>query len=97
MPFIKKERREVIEKHGLRGLDKIEPGDLCYFHYKLMVDLWKTNPRWTTAHYIMKSFGLTDPLPSDDDLIAAHLAWQVFFQLYVMPYELKKRAENGDI
>ena len=100
MPFIKQWRRSIIELKGLEALeltDAIEPGDRCYVYYSQMVGAWRANPRWTTAHNIMKSFGLTEPIASDDDFIAAHLAWQVFFQLYVMPYELKKRKENGDI
>ena len=97
MPFIKQERREVIEKRGLNGLDKFEPGDKCYVYYKRMVVAWRANPRWTTAHELGKKFGLTEPIESDDDLVAAHLAWDVFFALHVMPYELEKRKLNGDI
>jgi len=32
-----------------------------------------------------------------DDYAAMWLAWQVFFQLHVIPYELEKREANGDI
>jgi hypothetical protein len=75
-----------------------------------MVDRWKSNPRWTTAHEIYKGVILHrdshDTYDSEhsslacelcDKLVSHELAWQVFFQLYVMPYELKKREENGDI
>jgi hypothetical protein len=98
MPFIAQERRDlvaVIEKC------KLQPGDLCYIYYKGMVDQWNANPRWTTAHKIKKElmFGnLTEDFSeSEDEIIAEQLAWEVFFELHVMPYELKKRAENGDI
>jgi hypothetical protein len=75
-----------------------------------MVERWKKEPRWTTAHKIyidvMRHAAIHDCDNCHDeedectlcDGVAAHdLAWQVFFQLYVMPYELKKREENGDI
>ena len=97
MPFIEQERRQTIDAAGLESLDKIQPGDLCYIHYKNMLDQWRENPSWTTAHEIYKHwFTNTDP-NYDDDAVAAQLAWQVFFQLYVMPYELEKRKLNGDV
>jgi len=97
MPFIEKWRRETIEKHGLDGLSVIQPGDRCYVAYKNMVDQWKVNPRWTTAHEIFKSWARSIEVTGEDDIIAGRLAWEVFFQIYVMPYELKKRSENGDV
>ena len=97
MPFIKPERRDTIERIGLAQLQIIEPGDRCYVYYKAMVDKWKLEPRWTTAHNIMTEFYANSHLLDDDDVVAKRLAWEVFFQLYVMPYELKKREENGDI
>jgi hypothetical protein len=105
MPFIEKGRRMIIKDWGLEKLDEIQPGDRCYFFYKNMVDEWKANPHWTTAHHIYKDMlsgivGEKDVelrTENDDDDIAYLLAWQIFFQLYVMPYELKKREENGDV
>jgi hypothetical protein len=86
----------------------ITPGDRCYSFYKSMVNKWKRNPRWTTADEIYRNIiDHRHNLDSGDNVIhseiafeyqvARELAWQVFFQLYVMPYELKKREENGDI
>ena len=97
MPFIKRVRRDTIDLRGIEALDIIEPGDRCYKFYKAMVEQWKAEPRWTTAHNIMKDAPMQvyDSIP--DDMVAQRLAWEVFFQLYVMPYELKKRKENGDI
>ena len=97
MPFITQERRKIIDEQGLEGLDVIQPGDLCYVYYKQMVDRWKANPRWTTAHRIYKDLHEFPSNVSPDQCVAKDLAWQVFFQIYVMPYEEKKRAENGDI
>jgi hypothetical protein len=94
MPFITKDRRALIEANKLRHEDFV-PGDLCYTYYKPMVDKWRINPSWTTADSLYR-----DVLRHNftiEDAAAAQLAWQVFFQLYVMPYELKKRGENGDI
>ena len=98
MPFIEKWRREIIEKFGLDGLAVIQPGDRCYVHYKNMVDRWHEKPSWTTAHAIFKEWALhTEHETNPDELIASRLAWEVFFQIHVMPYEIKKRSENGDI
>jgi hypothetical protein len=110
MPFITQERREAIDNDTLT---KYEPGDFCYIYYKDMVEKWKKKPRWTTAHNIYKEMierlgGASwdadnpelEPYIRDITLqrkAAYQLAWQVFFQIYVMPYELKKRDENGDI
>ena len=93
MPFIVQDLREKLDNSPWFA-DK--PGELCYLYYKEMVDRWRANPRWTTAHEIFRN--MIDDTPEDKDKFAAsRLAWQVFFQLYVMPYELKKREENGDI
>ena len=102
MPFIEQRRRDAIYASGLWGLKELgdlQPGDRCYFFYKQMVDEWKKNPKWTTAHEIYKNRNrIKEKFSIDyDDKIAIELAWQVFFQLHVMPYELKKREENGDI
>ena len=95
MPFITQERRDMIGALVLNG--STQPGDLCYIHYKKMVDQWKANPRWTTAHEIYKDL-IFGPVPEGlDNEAAKELAWQVFFQLHVMPYEENKRKLNGDI
>ena len=97
MPFILPWRRKAIAEHGLNGFDEIQPGDRCYVHYKQMVDKWRANPRWTTAHDIFKNLMLGDYLEDGDDATARGLAWWVFFSLHVLPYEKQKREENGDI
>ena len=55
-----------------------------------MVNKWKANPRWTTAHNIYKDM-------TQNCSIAKGLAWQCFFYFHVLKYEEKKRDENGDI
>jgi hypothetical protein len=96
MPFIKPERRPIIDEKGLWALDEIQVGDYCYEFYKPMVDRWRANPRWTTAHEIYRD--MIRSVNKDWDMQAAYeLAWQVFFIKYVWPYEQKKIEENGDI
>jgi hypothetical protein len=99
MPFIKQNRRELA---GKGQLPDTQVGDICYMMYKPMVDEWKKNPCWTTAHHIKKSMlhglhlthvgGL-----ACDDCTARHLAWDVFLYKYVLPYENQKELENGTI
>ena len=99
MPFIKQERREA----ALKGqLPDTQVGDRCYRFYKPMVDAWRKEPRWTTAHSLYKGMlhGLHMSHMANvpcDDCIAAQLAWQVFFMKFVWPYELEKEKENGEI
>lgn len=97
MPFIVQSRRFTVDTQGLEALDEIQPGDRCYVYYKPMVEAWRANPRWTTAHEIYRDMVLYAWAEDDDNVTAIELAWQVFFNLYVMPYELKKQKENGDI
>lgn len=94
MPFITQERRKLIDNGSLPREDW-EPGDLCYHYYRAMVRDWKLTPRWTTAHHIYQN--VLSHNFTVEDAAAIQLAYKVFFNLYVMPYELKKRAENGDV
>lgn len=96
MPFIEQWRRNVIAQQGLEGLEAVVPGDRCYVHYKHFVDEWNNEPRWATVHRLLMEMNNIF-FPTDDEEVAAALAWQVFFNIHVMPYELLKRAENGDI
>jgi hypothetical protein len=105
MPFIKQEIRKSLEQ----GEVCKQFGDLCYLAYKSMIGLWKTQPRWTTYHIILKTVQ-NDPISiygedlqktvrfDSEDLVTAVLAAEkVFFMKYVWPYELEKEAENGEI
>lgn len=90
MPFVTPEHRA--------NPDPLIPGDLCYRHYKRMVDRWNRERRWTTAHNIyLDLIKAKRDTPVGDDIAAHDLAWQVFFILKVMPYEEEKIEENGDI
>jgi len=101
MPFITQERREQLENFEA-NMFPLGPGDRCYLYYKEMVREWKGDPCWTTAHEIYKrilnipehgSVECGDP----DNYVAMHLAWQVFFLWYVVPYEEEKEEINGSI
>lgn len=99
MPFIKLKQRRKIDHNGLKSTTNV--GDICYFYYtNYMINVWKKTPRWTTAHYIrqrmIKETGINSKL-SLEKITAYKLAWEVFFQRFVMPYEQKKIKENGDI
>ena len=87
MPFVTQEHRDKP--------DITIPGDRCYIYYKKMVDEWKKSPRWTTADALYHFVKTEDILLSEQ--VAKELAWQVFFQKYVMPYEDLKGKENGTI
>ena len=94
MPFVTPERSKYLNEGGT----VVEHGDRCYNFYAPMVEAWKLEPRWTTAHNIYKRMKQEKQwLYEFDDEAAYELAWQVFFQLHVMPYELEKRNLNGDI
>jgi len=104
MPFITSESRRMTDTIGPSTV-----GDRCFLHYREMLRAWRTSPRWTTAHELYRDMvmrpGLDMPdfldkaLDSDykDDRAARELAWQVFFSLHVLPYEILKRTENGEV
>lgn len=96
MPFVAQEHRN--------SPDLNIPGDRCYLAYVHMINEWKKEPRWTTADRLFTELTLAKENCASktrhhpcERCVAADLAWQVFFQLHVMPYEHKKRQENGDI
>lgn len=83
MPF-------VNDEHRLSPQTDI-PGDRCYLEYRGMIRKWSASPRWTTADEIASKL-VPDPWAR-----ARWLAFLVFFTLHVMPYEIKKREENGEV
>lgn len=93
MPFVTQPHRDSPDPRIV--------GDLCYQYYRDMVDTWKQKVGWTTAHEIYLKMRLnTNCLTLAADLnkrTAYELAWQVFFNIYVMEYEQAKRKLNGDI
>ena len=109
MPFTKQIDRDKVEKYRIDKQEVTKDwavGDWCYYFYKPMVEQWKANPRWTTAHNIYKEMktyinynSAFDQFNTSwkDEICAYELAWQVFFQNYVMPYEKIKEEENGTI
>lgn len=109
MPFIENSKRPLVRDNP--SLHMKQPGDRCYLIYLEMVSRWRKEPRWTTADAIHAEFVMDTednaflealyskaPTTGWNELCnAASLAWQVFFQFYVLPYEIQKRKENGDI
>lgn len=87
MPFVTSGHRKVP--------DPTIPGDRCYRWYRWMTDEWKKERRWTTADTIYAAVMHKDESLAEQR--AKELAWQVFFVLQVMEYELEKMEENGDI
>jgi hypothetical protein len=105
----------MIDKDQYFSISKteegIQPGDRCYYYYRKMVDKWKANPRWTTAHEIYKEVILSklphliitdsNELQIQQELLdgftAKQLAWQVFFIWHVVPYEKEAEERNGSI
>jgi len=88
MPFITPEDRKRTDETGAWKA----VGDLCYMKYKPMIEAWRRERRWTTAHNIFqKTFDV------NDEQAAKTLAFLVFFVKEVMPYEDAKVKENGDI
>jgi len=83
MPF-------VIDDH--RAAPNLSvPGDRCYVAYKAMMDEWRRSPRWTIIDSLAKGIW------PDDFKRAEALAFLVFMAFHGIPYEAKKRTENGDI
>jgi hypothetical protein len=103
MPFTTQESRvKFPDKHGVKiNLDLAhevgQPGDRCFVFYREMIQAWRASPRWTTAHELRKKKDNDLVYLGTDDRTSLNLAWDVFFNLHVMPYEIKKREENGEV
>lgn len=63
MPFVIEEHRVEIRRLGPVACKDV--GDICFFFYDKMVEKWKQNPRWTTAHWIYRDFVLDDGCTSN--------------------------------
>lgn len=83
MPFVTDDHR--------KNPNPLIAGDRCYVHYRRMMTMWKTNPRWTTFDEMARF------LYPDDEKRALFLALLVFFVFHAVPYEELKMEENGDI
>lgn len=103
MPFTTQENRVKFpdtktDDDNLRHAHEIgAPGDRCFVFYRPMIRAWRASPRWTTAHELRKKKDNDLVYLGTDDRTALNLAWDVFFNLHVMPYEIKKREENGEV
>lgn len=88
MPFVPQSNRKDMEQ----GNPPKTVGDMCYLEYRKLMDSWVKERRWTTAHNELKRI-----LGTNDEDAATILAYLVFFSLHVIPYEIEKRQENGEI
>ena len=103
MPFITGESRRMTDTIGPSTV-----GDRCFLHYREMLRAWRASPRWTTAHELYRDKvmvpGMSQPeflnkllaVEHLNDRAACELAWQVFFNRHVLPYEALKATENGE-
>lgn len=108
MPFVGLDRSTALIK---REIMPETVGDLCCLAYVPMVQKWLANSSWTTAHRIRKDVqdgtwqvvfihSRLETIPEYlkfEITTAVALAWEVFFQMYVYPYEVEKRKSNGGV
>jgi hypothetical protein len=102
MPFTTSESRHITDTIGPATV-----GDRCFLRYREMLRAWRASMRWTTAHELYRKMkkdilGLENTIngpteQTQDDIAAYELAWDVFFALHVMPYELLQRTKNGEV
>lgn len=103
MPFTTQESRVKFpdtktDKENLAEAHRIgQPGDRCFIFYRPMIRAWRAAPRWTTAHELRVKKDNDLVYLGVDDRAALNLAWDVFFDFHVKPYEIKKREENGEV
>lgn len=83
MPFVDQEHRDKP--------DLSIPGDRCYLKAVPIWDEWRKSERWTTIDNLWK------PFFPDDEKRAHFLALMVHFIFEAVPYEEKKKEENGEI
>lgn len=110
MPFVKPANRDLIRKQGPSACQDV--GDICFVFYSQIMDIWRKEPRWRTAQRIYRQFSLEvedseffhliydtlgDKFECYDVIAASQLAYQVFFNKYVMDYETEKEKLNGEI
>jgi hypothetical protein len=82
MPYIKKEKREEIDKVLVYFDSSMEAGELTYIIYKLLLK------RASSSMYYSELASCIGILES---------AKQEFYRRVVAPYEDKKIIENGDV
>ena len=108
MPFVGTKRAKDLYNGKIKPK---QVGDLCAIAYTTIIRQWRKKPSWTTVHKVIKPMlpGLIYDIQDDilnkwsgfdennDATYAVQLAYEVFFGLYILDYERKKRKENGDV
>ena len=87
-------------------------GDICCLSYEPMVRKFLANPSWTTIHRIKEQVDngvwkrtfldsraetFAPHFLQSDLVTATHLAWEVFFEFFAVPYEKQRFEENGGV
>lgn len=111
MPYIKNERREIIDDIGD---NQVKGGDVVYFWYKKLVDLWKNNPSFqlyydmyrfchnTEEGYIQESVhSMAVAYDKTSSVFHSRQALKIALaelkRRYVDPYEDEAMKRNGDV
>lgn len=109
MPFIPPNQRDAIKLRGIEACETV--GDVCYVFYCHLMTAWNEEKRWRTAHrlydlecdpadneYFQLVYSkLEKKFELKDVAKASALAYKVWFQLHVMPYEIEMINKNGNI
>lgn len=89
MPAIKRDRRAPLLTGDIQPTEK---GDFTFLEYVQLIDAWRKERRWTTAHNEFKRL-----FKVNDQQAAKFLAFLEFYIREVHPYENERFEENGEI
>ena len=110
MPYIPPQDRLRIQIEGCSRC--VTVGDLCYVFYKRIMEVWRTEPRWTTNHRIYRDFSYAPEgngywefvyeqvkckFEKADVICASKLAYKMFWDRHIYDYEIAQMEKNGDI
>jgi len=110
MPFVSPKDRDRIQVEGSKSCETV--GDICYVFYKRIMEIWREEPRWRTAHRLYKDFDYEPEgngywefvyeqvmckFEKIDVICASKLAYKMFWDLHVYDYEIQQLEKNGNI
>lgn len=89
MPYIEKRRREALDRHLAPLVKELEAplgsytaGEFNYVITKLLLAVWDVRHSYSTAAHLV---GILDTVKAE------------FYRRAVVPYEEKKKEDNGDV
>lgn len=112
MPFIAPKCRDRISKDGIKACEEVGDLCYVFYKHivsiwkleprwrtvhRIYKDLLVDTMRNEFYDHVYESIKDNKRFDNQDLITALQLAWQVFFQNFVMNYENQKRDENGDI